>query len=115
MGRLSRQIGRQTEGVSRQMGRVPTGLVGIGSGNYPQPMARDPKPPPPPAGRTMRAAHARQHEHGQGEGAVKAKELVEAAFTDGISPSAAARKVFVLLLAKAAGNAWQEDWFSITK
>jgi hypothetical protein len=78
-------------------------------------MARDPKLPAPPFGRTMRAAHVRQHEHGQGHGAVKAGELVEAAFADGVSPSAAARKVFVLLLAKAAGEAWQADWFSITK
>jgi hypothetical protein len=70
---------------------------------------------PLPIGRTMRAAHARQHEHGQGEGAVKAGELIEAAFVDGASPSAAARKVFVLLLAKAAGAAWRADWFSITK
>jgi hypothetical protein len=79
-------------------------------------MARDSKPSNLPIGRTMRAAHARQHEHGQGGGAVKAGELVEAAFVDGASPSAAARKVFVLLLAKAAGDAWQEDkWFSATK
>jgi plasmid replication initiation protein len=63
----------------------------------------------------MRAAHARQHEYGQGGGAVKAGELVEAAFVNGASPSAAARKVFVLLLAKAAGDAWQKDWFSATK
>src|SRR4051812_29387846 len=112
MGRVSRQMGRPNGGLSRQMGRDPTGLVGIGSGTYPQPMARDSKPSAPPVGRTMRAAHARQHEHGQGEGAVKAGELVEAAFADGASPSAAARKVFVLLLAKAAGDAWQGDWFS---
>lgn len=79
-------------------------------------MTRDPKPSVLPVGRTMRAAHARQHEHGQGEGAVKAGELVEAAFADGASPSAAARKIFVLLLAKAAGDAWQKDeWFSATK
>lgn len=63
----------------------------------------------------MRAAHMRQHEHGQGEGAVKPGELVRAAFVDGASPSTAARKAFVLLLARAAGDAWQDRWFSISK
>lgn len=63
----------------------------------------------------MRAAHMRQHEHGQGVGAVKPGELVQAAFADGASPSTAARKAFVMLLAKAAGDAWQDRWFAIGK
>ena len=63
----------------------------------------------------MRAAHMRQHEHGQGEGAVKPGELVKAAFAEGANPSTAARKAFVVLLAKAAGDAWEDRWFGIRK
>jgi len=63
----------------------------------------------------MRAAHARNKEVGGGEGAVKAGELVAAAFADGASPSAAARKTFVLMLARAAGSAWEDRWHSVTK
>src|SRR5918993_2541386 len=85
-------------------------------------MAR-PKPPAAPEsvskrpafGRTMRAAHMRQHEHGQGVGAVKPGELVQASFAEGANPSAAARKAFVMLLAKAAGGAWEDRWFGIRK
>jgi hypothetical protein len=78
-------------------------------------MARDSKPSAPPVGRTMRAAHARHHEHGQGEGTAKAGELIEAAFVGGASPSAAARKVFALMLVKAAGTAWEDRWHVATK
>jgi hypothetical protein len=90
-------------------------LAWVGSGTYPQPMARDSKPSAPPVGRTMRAAHARHHEHGQGEGTAKAGELIEAAFVGGASPSAAARKVFALMLVKAAGTAWEDRWHVATK
>ena len=46
---------------------------------------------------------------------VKAGELVEATYPDGAGLSAAARKVLVLLLAKAAGDAWQDQEHQITK
>jgi len=63
----------------------------------------------------MRAAHVRPQEHGEGTGVVKAGELVEATYPEGASLSAAARKVLVLLLAKAAGDAWQDQEHQITK
>ncbi len=63
----------------------------------------------------MRAAHVRPQEHGEGEGVVKAGELVEATYPEGATLSAAARKVLVLLLAKAAGDAWQDQEHQITK
>jgi hypothetical protein len=69
----------------------------------------------PPVGRTMRAAHVRPQEHGDGEGVVKAGELIEATYPEGATLSAAARKVLVLLLAKAAGDAWQDQEHQITK
>jgi len=69
----------------------------------------------PPVGRTMRAAHVRPQEHGGGVGVVKAGELVEATYPEGATLSAAARKVLVLLLAKAAGDAWQDQEHQITK
>jgi hypothetical protein len=72
-------------------------------------------PPDLPVGRTMRAAHIRPREIGAGEGAVKAGELIAAAFVDGASPSTAARKAFVLMLARAAGAAWEDRWHTITK
>ncbi len=78
-------------------------------------MARPTTPSGPPVGRTMRAAHVRPREVGQGEGAVKAGELIAAAFVDGASPSATARKAFVLMLARAAGSAWEDRWHTITK
>jgi hypothetical protein len=78
-------------------------------------MARDPSLPVLPIGRTMRAAHVRAREVGGGDGAVKPGELVEASFVDGASFSTAARKVHVLLLAKAAGDAWEDRWHTITK
>jgi hypothetical protein len=66
-------------------------------------------------GRTMRAAFVRPQEFGEGDGIVKAGELVEATFPDGASLSASARKVLVLLLAHAAGDAWKDREFSISK
>ena len=63
----------------------------------------------------MKAAHVRPQEHGEGEGVIKAGELVEATYPDGASLSAVARKVLVLLLAKAAGDAWQDQEHQITK
>ena len=63
----------------------------------------------------MKAAHVRPQEYGQGEGVIKAGELVEATYPDGASLSAAARKVLVLLLAKAAGDVWQDQEHQITK
>ncbi len=74
-----------------------------------------PQPVALPVGRTMRAAHVRPQEHGGGEGMVKAGELVEATYPEGATLSAAARKVLVLLLAKAAGDAWQDQEHQITK
>ncbi len=73
------------------------------------------RPGAPPVGRTMRAAHVRPQEHGGGEGMVKAGELVEATYPEGATLSAVARKVLVLLLAKAAGDAWQDHEHQITK
>ena len=63
----------------------------------------------------MRAAHIRPQEHGEGEGVIKAGELVEATYPEGATLSAAARKVLVLLLARAAGDAWQDQEHQITK
>ena len=63
----------------------------------------------------MKAAFVRPQELGGGEGVVKAGELVEATYPDGASLSAAARKVLVLLLAKAAGDAWQNQEHQIIK
>ncbi len=63
----------------------------------------------------MKAAFVRPQERGQGEGVVKAGELVDATYPDGASLSGVARKVLVLLLAKAAGDAWQDAEFCITK
>ncbi len=42
-------------------------------------------------------------------------KLVDATYPDGASLSGVARKVLVLLLAKAAGDAWQDAEFCITK
>jgi hypothetical protein len=73
---------------------------------------------PATIGRTMRAAHARHREPGirvGGQHTVKAGELVEAAFLGGVSPSATARKVFALMLAKAAGEAWEDRWHIATR
>jgi hypothetical protein len=69
----------------------------------------------PQVGRTMRAAHVRPQEHGGGEGMIKAGELVEATYPEGATLSAVARKVLVLLLAKAAGDAWQDQEHQISK
>ncbi|MDO9714170.1 replication initiation protein [Paracraurococcus lichenis] len=63
----------------------------------------------------MRAAFVRPQEIGGGDGVVKAGELVDATYPDGASLSGAARKVLVLLLAKAAGDAWKDREFCITK
>lgn len=68
-----------------------------------------------PIARTMRAAHVRPREVGEGAGVAKAGELVQAAFVNGASPSATARKTFVLLLSKAAGTAWEDRWHWVTK
>jgi len=63
----------------------------------------------------MRAAHIRPQEHGKGAGTIKAGEIVDATYPDGASLSTAARKVLVLLFSKAAGDAWQDQEFCITK
>jgi plasmid replication initiation protein len=63
----------------------------------------------------MRMAHMRPQLHGKGDGVIKAGELVEATYPEGASLSAAARKVLVILLAKAAGDAWQDEEHQITK
>lgn len=70
---------------------------------------------PLPFGRTMKAAHVRPQEIGEGPGAVKAGELVSAVYVDGASPSTVARKVYILLLARAAGSAWEDRWHTVTK
>ena len=44
---------------------------------------------------------------------MKPGELVKASFAEGTNPSAAARKAFVVLLAKAAGDAWEDRWFGM--
>jgi hypothetical protein len=46
---------------------------------------------------------------------VKARELVEASFARGTSPSAAARKTLALMIQKAAGEAWKPGPHSILK
>lgn len=63
-------------------------------------------------GRTMQAAEQAAI---SGRNIVKAGELVEARFGNGVSPSLAARKTLALLIAKAAGDAWKPGPFSMTK
>jgi hypothetical protein len=67
-----------------------------------------------PVGRTMRAAHLAARTLPNTE-VVKAGELVEARFAKGSSPSAAARKMFALLIQQAAGDAWKPGPHSIRK
>ncbi len=66
----------------------------------------DPSPMRP--GRTMRAAHIMAHDIPNTQ-IVAPRELVEAAFARGSSPSASARKTIALMLHKAAGGAWEPD------
>lgn len=68
-----------------------------------------------PVGRTMRAAHMAAQAVPNSE-VVKARELVEASFARGSSPTASARKTIALMLQKAAGAAWEPGrLFQITK
>jgi hypothetical protein len=70
----------------------------------------------PFVGKTMAVAAAKRHEVGpNGRRTAKAGELVEAHYIDGENFGAVARRVFVLLLIKAAGDAWKDQWFSIQK
>ncbi len=64
----------------------------------------DPSPRQP--GRTMRAAHIMAQDIPNTQ-IVAPRELVEAAFARGSSPSASARKAIALMLHKAAGDAWE--------
>jgi hypothetical protein len=68
----------------------------------------------PPVELTMRAAHSRSKEVGQGHGVVEAGELAEATLK-GAGLSLAARKALLMLIRKAAGDAWQDREFSISK
>ena len=67
-----------------------------------------------PVGRTMRAAHQAARTLPNDE-VVKARELVEARFARGSSPSAAARKMLALLIQAAAGDAWEPGPHSVFK
>ncbi len=67
-----------------------------------------------PFGRTMKAAHQAGITLPADE-VVKAGELVQASFARGAAPSAAARKVFALLIQAAAGDAWKPGPHSIRK
>lgn len=62
----------------------------------------------------MKAAHTVRLES-KGREFVKAGELIEARFANGLSPSLAARKVLSLLFAKAGGDAWKPGIHTITK
>jgi hypothetical protein len=77
-------------------------------------MARHPPPDSLPIGRTMKAAYQAAQAFRDPE-IVKARELVEARFARGASPSAPARKVLALLIQSAAGNAWKSGPHSILK
>lgn len=68
---------------------------------------------PPPLGRTMKAASTAAVR--DGHAIVKAGEFIEARFGAGASPSLAARKTLALLIAKAAGEAWQPGSHVIVK
>jgi len=68
--------------------------------------AHPPDPFPMQPGRTMRAAHIMAHDIPNTQ-IVAPRELVEAAFARGSSPSASARKAIALMLHKAAGDAWE--------
>jgi len=76
-------------------------------------MAKEPVPVPP-VGRTMKAAHLAARTIPNDE-IVKAGELVEARFSHGVSPTAAARKVMALLFHQAAGDAWKPGPHCIRK
>lgn len=65
-----------------------------------------------PVGRTLKAAYRAQREGGRVF--PKAGEIVEMDFAVG-SLGLAARKMLLLLLQKAGGDAWQDRTFSITK
>lgn len=65
-------------------------------------------------GRTMKAAHQAAADF-RGREVVKAGELIEARYAQGVSPSLAARKVLALLIGKAAGDAWRPGSHTITK
>jgi hypothetical protein len=99
-----------TNGVPDQWGARPTTLTySVGRG-YLLKMATEKTP----LGRTMRAAHSAAQTIPNTE-IVKAGELVEARFSKGDGPSAAARKVLALLIHKAAGDAWKPGPHSIRK
>jgi hypothetical protein len=67
----------------------------------------------PVLGRTMKAASTASVR--DGHAIVKAGEFIEARFGAGTSPSLAARKTLALLIAKAAGEAWQPGSHVIAK
>lgn len=69
---------------------------------------------PKKPGRTMQAAHAAA-ENSDGREIVKPRELVEVSFPKGASPSAAARRTLAMLIARAAGDAWKAERFTIPK
>lgn len=68
---------------------------------------------PSSLGRTMKAASTAAVR--DGHAIVKAGEFIEARFGAGVSPSLAARKTLALLIAKAAGEAWQPGSHVIAK
>lgn len=70
-------------------------------------------PDAPALGRTMKAASTASVR--DGHAIVKAGEFIEARFGAGASPSLAARKTLALLIAKAAGEAWQPGSHVIAK
>jgi Initiator Replication protein len=77
-------------------------------------MAKNHTPEPLPIGRTMQAAYRAAQAFPDPE-IVKARELVEARFARGSSPSAPARKVLALLIQSAAGDAWKPGPHSMLK
>jgi hypothetical protein len=77
-------------------------------------MAKNQTPDSLLIGRTMKAAYQAAQAFPDPE-IVKARELVEARFARGASPSAPARKVLALLIQSAAGDAWKPGPHSMLK
>lgn len=65
-------------------------------------------------GRTGRAAHKARETHGSAE-IVEARELIEAQFQRGQSPSLAARRTLILLLATAAADGFEDRLHRVSK
>jgi hypothetical protein len=109
LGGPSQQIGRANSSLMDMMGwdKLPPNLLGWRA----KPLV---KPEAPNIGRTMRAAHAAAVDEPD-RAIVKPGELIDVRFSRDVSPSLWTRKTIALLIAKAAGEAWRDHVFEISK